>query len=58
MEKKIYGIALQILGLAVITVCSILLPRYENITIVAVWMGAFGGVLIAYGSFYRKHGMF
>ena len=58
MEQKIYGIALQILGLVVLTVCSILLPRYENIAGVAVWMGAFGGVLIANGSFYRRHGMF
>lgn len=58
MEKKIYGIVLQILGLAVLTICSILLPQYENIAGVAVWIGAFGGVLTANGSFYRRHGMF
>jgi hypothetical protein len=57
MEKKIYGIGLQILGLAVLTVCSILLPRYENITCVAVWMGAFGGMLTTTGSLYQRHGM-
>lgn len=55
MKKKIYGIVLQILGLALLIICSILLPRYENSTAVAVWMGAFGGVLIAYGSFYRRY---
>lgn len=58
MNKKVIGICLQILGFSIIILSIIFLPRYENITVIAVLYGAFGGSLTAYGNFYQRHGIF
>lgn len=56
MDRKFVGIGLLLIGFAIIIFASILLPRYENITAVAVWIGAFGGSLVTRGNFYRRFG--
>jgi len=56
MNKKVIGFLLQIIGFAIIISSIFLLPGYENITAIAVLLGALGGSLTAHGNVIKRHG--
>jgi|LGVF01.1.fsa_nt_gb hypothetical protein len=55
MNNKLIGNLIMIFGFVMLCVCSILLPQYERITVVAIWVGAFFGGIMSHGYYYARY---